>query len=160
MTYKAIRRTIGKNDLERLHLGSLTPPAILSRHLSIGLSPLPNREEVENWLDEWIASKPKTFFYDDIYKIPNLWKNIIISIESYEPIIPMTTTHTKQHYETSFFRSGKWVNNRRGDKAKTGREDVSDDDKVNTRGKGHDNHDGELRLCRSQAQMKKEEEEQ
>ncbi|UYV76665.1 hypothetical protein LAZ67_14001638 [Cordylochernes scorpioides] len=53
----------------------LTPPAILIRHRSIGLFPLPvdgtwhfqKYEEVENRLDEWIASKPKLLFFEINY---------------------------------------------------------------------------------------------
>lgn len=36
-----------------------------------------NRQEIQEWLDEWIASKPKKFFYDGIHKLPNLWENVV-----------------------------------------------------------------------------------
>ncbi|UYV64489.1 hypothetical protein LAZ67_3000951 [Cordylochernes scorpioides] len=37
-----------------------------------------NREEVENWLDEWIATKLKLFhFFDSIHKLPKSWEDVV-----------------------------------------------------------------------------------
>lgn len=41
------------------------------------------RQEVQEWLDEWIASKPTNFFYNGIHKLPNLWENVVINDGNY-----------------------------------------------------------------------------
>lgn len=36
-----------------------------------------NREDVKNWLDNWINSKPANFFKGGIKKLPNIWENVV-----------------------------------------------------------------------------------
>jgi [histone H3]-lysine36 N-dimethyltransferase SETMAR len=35
-------------------------------------------EEIENWLEDWIASKDETFFRDGIRKLPERWEKVVI----------------------------------------------------------------------------------
>ncbi len=36
-----------------------------------------NHEEIKKWLDQWIASKDKQFFFDGIHKLPERWSKVI-----------------------------------------------------------------------------------
>lgn len=42
-----------------------------------------NRQEVQEWLDDWIVSKAENFFYDGIHKLPKLWENVVINDGNY-----------------------------------------------------------------------------
>lgn len=40
-------------------------------------------EEVKKWIDEWITSKPRSFFHDGISKLPERWRKCIASEGKY-----------------------------------------------------------------------------
>ena len=40
-------------------------------------------EEVENWVTDWIASKPPEFFYDGIHSLPERWQKVVASEGKY-----------------------------------------------------------------------------
>jgi len=39
--------------------------------------------EIENWLQNWIASKDESFFRDGIRKLPERWENVVGSDGQY-----------------------------------------------------------------------------
>lgn len=40
-------------------------------------------EDAKKWIDDWIASKPKKFFYDGIHSLPEKWEKVIASDGGY-----------------------------------------------------------------------------
>jgi len=44
-------------------------------------------EEIENWLQNWIASKDESFFRDGIRKLPERWEKVVGSDGQYFTIL-------------------------------------------------------------------------
>jgi len=46
-------------------------------------SPVTSFAEIENWLQNWIASKDESFFRDGIRKLPERWEKVVGSEGQY-----------------------------------------------------------------------------
>uniref|UniRef100_A0A1B0D986 Mariner Mos1 transposase n=1 Tax=Phlebotomus papatasi TaxID=29031 RepID=A0A1B0D986_PHLPP len=40
-------------------------------------------DDVQNWVDSWVASKPKSFFQSGIRKLPERWAKVVASKGQY-----------------------------------------------------------------------------
>ena len=77
-----------KKYLETLKWNVL--PAVFSRHCSFWLVIVPKEQqvigsfaEIENWLQNWIASKDESFFRDGWRKLPERWEKVVGSDGQY-----------------------------------------------------------------------------
>jgi len=86
------RSHVAKKIFGNAQMGCFTVPAVFSGHCSFWLLVVPKDAvshrfisfaEIENWLQNWIASKDESFFRNGIRKLPERWKKVVDSDEQY-----------------------------------------------------------------------------
>ena len=78
-------------------MGNPTPPAVFPRYCAVRLLLIPidgmahdladqqfrSYEDIEKWLDSWIASKDKHFYRNSIRALPERWAKVVANDGQY-----------------------------------------------------------------------------
>ena len=70
-------------------MGSPTPPAVFPRYCAVRLLLVPvveqfrSYEDIEKWLDSWVASKDEHFYRNSIRPLPEIWAKAVVNDGKY-----------------------------------------------------------------------------